>query len=156
MIKTNAMRILDKQKKKYIVHEYECDGGIDGLSVANKLNQDPNKVYKTLITQGNDKNYYVFVVPILKELDLKKAAKAVQVKSIHMIAVKDINIVSGYVRGGCSPIGMKKQYLTTFDESITSIDTVYVSGGKIGVQIEITPNDLISCCKSKLNSICSD
>lgn len=142
--KTNAMRILDKAKVDYKTHTYDAeDGAIDGISVAHKCNQDPKKVYKTLITRGASKNYFVFVIPVEYELDLKKCAKAVGEKSIEMIHVSEINSVSGYIRGGCSPIGMKKQYKTILDESCKTLDTIIFSGGKIGFQIEMKPEELL-------------
>lgn len=153
MVKTNAMRILDKQKISYQTHEYICDGEVDGMSVAQKLGQDPDKLFKTLVTVGADKNYYVFVIPVPKELDLKLASKSVGVKNIAMIHVADINKVTGYIRGGCSPIGMKKSFNTVFDTDILSKETIYVSGGKIGTQIEISPEDLMKCVKSKVSDI---
>ena len=124
-IKTNAMRILDRQKIKYEVLQYECDEFIDGLHTAEK-----------------SKQYYVLVLPIAEEVDLKKAAKAVGEKSIEMIHVKDITAVSGYVRGGCSPIGMKKQYPTVIQECAANFDKVYVSGGRIGTTLCMAPEDL--------------
>lgn len=142
--KTNAMRILDKAKIDYKTYTYDAeDGAIDGVSVAHKCNQDPKKVYKTLITRGASKNYFVFLIPVEYELDLKKCAKAVGEKSIEMIHVSEINSVSGYIRGGCSPIGMKKQYKTILDESCKTLDTIIFSGGKIGFQIEMKPEELL-------------
>lgn len=142
--KTNAMRILDKAKLTYQTYTYDAqDGAIDGVSVALKCNQDPKKVFKTLITRGNSKNYFVFVIPVEHELDLKKCAKAAGEKSVEMIHVNEINSVSGYIRGGCSPIGMKKQYKTVFHESCLSLDTIIFSGGNIGFQIEMKPDELL-------------
>lgn len=144
-VKTNAMRILEKAKIPFLAHTYEHDdGAIDGVSVAQKLGQDENQVFKTLVTQGAGKNYYVFVIPVAKELALKAAAKAVGEKSVEMIPVKDINRVTGYIRGGCSPIGMKKQFRTVLDASAPEQDTIIFSGGKIGFQIEMAPRDLIA------------
>lgn len=144
MIKTNVMRILDKEKVNYKAYEYDCsDGVIDGLSVAKKINQEAKKVFKTLVTQTPKGSIYIFVLPVLKELDLKKAAKAVNEKSIIMIHVKDINKYTGYIRGGCSPIAMKKHYKTIIDLSAKDLDTIIISAGKIGYQIELTPNNLI-------------
>lgn len=148
MVKTNAMRILDKKKIPYITHEYEPTGEIDGLSVAKKLNQDENKIFKTLVTVASDKNFYVFVIPVNEELDLKLAAKSVGVKSLAMIHVVDINKVTGYIRGGCSPIGMKKLYKTVFHNSALNFESICVSGGKIGTQIEINPTSLINITNS--------
>lgn len=142
--KTNVMRILDKEKIKYTHHEYpHGKEAVDGLSVAKLLDQNPGCVFKTLVTHGSG-DYFVFVVPVAEELDLKKAAKAVGEKSVEMIHVKDINKVTGYIRGGCSPIGMKKQYKTVVHISALSIDTIIVSAGKIGFQIELAPLELIS------------
>ena len=152
--KTNAMRMLDKAKVNYTFHEYDhSDGAIDGVAVAAKLGQDPARVFKTRVTQGADRNYYVFVVPVLAELDLKKAAKAAGVKSVAMIHVADINKVTGYIRGGCSPVGMKKQYVTVFDESCLAQPTMLVSGGRIGTQIECAPADLIKASRGKTAAI---
>ena len=143
-VKTNAMRLLDKEKIKYKVHTYENkDGLIDGISVAQKIGLPLEKVYKTLVTQGHSKNYYVFIIPVAAELDLKAAARSVGDKSVEMIHVKDINKITGYIRGGCSPVGMKKEYKTVIDSSCESLDTIIVSAGKIGFQVELTPKDLL-------------
>jgi Cys-tRNA(Pro)/Cys-tRNA(Cys) deacylase len=143
-VKTNAMRILDKEGIKYSTYTYDhSDGVIDGVSVAAKMGQDVERVYKTLVTQGANKDYFVFVIPVAEELDLKAAAKAVGDKSVQMIKVADINKVTGYIRGGCSPIGMKKAYKTVLDSSCMQSDTFIVSAGKIGHQIELSPVDLI-------------
>ncbi len=156
-VKTNAMRLLDKEKIKYTVHTYENkDGQIDGISVAHKLGLPVEKVYKTLVTQGNSKDYFVFVIPVDKELDLKAAAKAVGEKSVEMIHVVDINKVTGYIRGGCSPIGMKKKYKTVIDTTCNALDTMIVSGGKIGFQIEFAPRDLISVIDGGVEKIIMD
>ena len=148
--KTNAMRMLERAKVAYSAHEYPHEEGqaVDGANVARLTGQDPAKVFKTLVTQGADRNYYVFVVPVLAELDLKKAAKAAGVKSVAMIHVADINKVTGYIRGGCSPVGMKKQYRTVFDESVLSQQKVYVSGGRIGTQVCCAPADLIRAARA--------
>ena len=148
--KTNAMRMLERAKVTYTSHEYPHEEGqaVDGANVARLTGQDPARVFKTLVTQGADRNYYVFVVPVLAELDLKKAAKAAGVKSVAMIHVADINKVTGYVRGGCSPVGMKKQYTTVFDESVLSQPKVYVSGGRIGTQVCCAPADLIKAARA--------
>ncbi|MCI5774504.1 MAG: Cys-tRNA(Pro) deacylase [Erysipelotrichaceae bacterium] len=154
MDKTNAMRILDKQKIQYEVKTYDVsDGHIDGLSVCQKCMIDPKMTYKTLVTQGNDHNYYVFVVNVADELDLKKCAKAVKVKSVEMIHVKDINKITGYIRGGCSPIGMKKAFVTTYDQSIMECVKVYVSAGKLGMQIQLDKDDLIALTKGNVADI---
>lgn len=142
--KTNVMRILDKAKVPYTPHYYSHDDGlIDAVSVAAKLGQPVERVYKTLVTRGTSKSFFVFVLPAAMELNLKAAAKAVGEKSIEMIHVSEINAVTGYIRGGCSPIGMKKAYRTTFDERILSFPTIMVSGGKIGTQVELSPDDLL-------------
>ena len=141
--KTNAMRILEQNKINYTPHSYpHGKEPPDGAQVAKLLGQDPETVCKTLVTKGGS-NYYVFVLPVLKELDLKKAAKAVSEKSVEMIPVKDINKVTGYIRGGCSPVGMKKQYKTVFASECEKLEKIIVSGGKIGLQIETKPSDLI-------------
>lgn len=141
--KTNVYRIFDKEKLPYTPHTYpHGDEAVDGMSIAESLGISPKKVFKTLVTQGSDKNYYVFDVPVDRELDLKKAAAAVGVKSVAMIKVADINKITGYVRGGCSPIGMKKKYRTVFDATAGECDTMFVSAGRIGWQIEAKPDDL--------------
>ncbi len=141
--KTNAMRILDSKKIPYEIITYESkDGKIDGVSVAEKIGKDVRSVYKTLVAQGNSKNIYVYIIPVNDELDLKKGAKAVNEKKIEMIPVKDIQKWTGYIRGGCSPIGMKKVYPTVIDESAEGLEKIIVSGGKIGVQLELTVGDL--------------
>ena len=143
-IKTNAMRILDRQKIKYEVLQYECDEFIDGLHTAEKTGAPVEQSFKTLVAQGKSKQYYVLVLPIAEEVDLKKAAKAVGEKSIEMIHVKDITAVSGYVRGGCSPIGMKKPFPTYLDETAQLYDEIGVSAGQRGCQILLAPEDLIN------------
>lgn len=141
-IKTNAMRILERQKIPYQIMTYECDEFVDALKIADQLGLPYEKMYKTLVTIGSSKNYFVFVIPIRRELDLKKAARSVGEKSVAMIHVKEINAVTGYIRGGCTAIGMKKQYVTRIDESAEKLETMIVSGGKIGAQIELKPEDL--------------
>ncbi len=141
-IKTIAMRILDTMKIPYENYTYECKEFRDGLQIADMLGLPYEKVYKTLVTVGNSKNYYVFVIPIAEELDLKKAARAVGEKSVEMIPVKEINRVTGYIRGGCTAIGMKKQYVTRIDESAEALESMIVSGGRLGSQIELAPEDL--------------
>ena len=142
--KTNVMRILEKEGIDYNHYEYpHGKDAVDGLTVAKLMGQDPETVFKTLVTHGGS-GYYVFVVPVAQELDLKKAAKAVGEKSVEMISVKDILKVTGYIRGGCSPVGMKKQYKTVIHRSAENIDKMTVSAGKIGYQIELAPRDLIS------------
>ena len=131
-VKTNAMRILDRMKISYSHYTYECEEFVDGIQIADKLNLSHEKVFKTLVTVGNSKNYFVFVIPIEEELDLKKAAKSVGEKSVAMIPVKDINSITGYIRGGCTAIGMKKQYVTRIAEQARKLQTIIVSGGRIG------------------------
>lgn len=141
-VKTNAMRILDRMKIPYESHTYECEEFTDALKIADMLQLPYEKVYKTLVTMGNSKNYFVFVIPIAEELDLKKAARVVGEKSVAMIHVKDINAVTGYIRGGCTAIGMKKQYVTRIDESAKELERIVVSGGRLGSQLELSPEDL--------------
>lgn len=142
--KTNAMRIIEKEKIPYNSYTYDAgDGAIDGVSVAHKMGQDEKKVYKTLVTKGSGRDYYVFVIPVACELDLKACARSVGEKSVEMIKVSEINKVTGYIRGGCSPIGMKKDYKTVIDSSCLSLDTMIFSGGKIGFQVEMAPAALI-------------
>jgi Cys-tRNA(Pro)/Cys-tRNA(Cys) deacylase len=143
--KTNAMRILERAKVAYTAHEYPHEEGVavDGVTVAASIGEDAACVFKTLVTQGASRNYFVFVIPVAAELDLKAAARSVGEKSVAMIHVADINKVTGYVRGGCSPVGMKKQYVTVFDESALRQEKLYVSGGRIGTQICCAPQDLI-------------
>lgn len=140
--KTNAMRILDKNHIPYETYHYECDSFIDGVHIADKMGQAYETSYKTLVTVGKSKNYYVFAIPIDKELDLKKAAKVVSEKSIEMLPVKDINSVTGYIRGGCTPLGMKKLYKTVIQQDAKQHERIIVSGGKLGTQIELSPLDL--------------
>ena len=148
--KTNAMRILERAKVAYTAHEYPHEEGVavDGIHVAQSMGEDPACVYKTLVTQGASRNYFVFVIPVAAELDLKAAARSVGEKSVAMIHVADINKVTGYVRGGCSPVGMKKQYTTVFDESVLAQEKVYVSGGRIGTQVCCAPADLIKAARA--------
>lgn len=142
-IKTNAMRILDMNNIPYksIAYNHK-DGKVDGVSVAKKIQKDPKEVYKTLVAQGNERDIYVFLIPVEEELDFKKAARAAEEKKIEMISVNDIKKHTGYIRGGCSPIGMKKSYPTFLDTSATDLDSIIVSGGKIGVQIELAIENL--------------
>ncbi|AWX56147.1 Cys-tRNA(Pro) deacylase [Brevibacillus brevis] len=152
--KTNAMRILDKEKIAYTMLTYATDDGkIDGIAVAQKIGREESVVYKTLISQGTSKSYYVFVIPVEAELDLKKAAKAVGEKKIEMIPVKEITKVSGYIRGGCSPIGMKKLFPTVIDQQAQSLETIIVSGGNIGVQIEMAVEGLLQATKGSLADV---
>ena len=152
--KTNVMRVLEQKKIKYTPHSYpHGDEAVDGLSVASLIGEDPAKIFKTLVTRGASKGIYVFVIPVGDELDLKKAAKAVGEKSIDMIHVSEINALTGYIRGGCSPIGMKKQYSTTYDESALDKDTIIVSAGKIGYQVELEPQALMQLTRGRAADI---
>ena len=141
-VKTNAMRILESLKIPYHHMTYKCEEFIDGLQIADMLSLPYEKVYKTLVTIGSSKEYFVFVIPIAEELDLKAAARSVGQKSVEMIHVKDINKVTGYIRGGCTAIGMKKQYVTRIDSSAQEQEKIIVSGGRIGSQLELDPKDL--------------
>lgn len=142
-VKTNAMRILDSHKINYNMHSYDAGKDhIDGVEVAKKIERDFNEVYKTLVAQGSSKEFYVYVIPVHENLDLKKAAKVANEKNVEMIHVKDINKITGYIRGGCSPIGMKKLYKTFVNESAERLSFIIVSAGKIGYQIELSPHDL--------------
>lgn len=142
MNKTNAIRKLDTNNITYEVFEYPSNGPLDAVSVANYLKENPKQVFKTLVTIGASKTNYVFVIPGNKELDLKKAAKAVNEKSIEMIPQKTLLPLTGYIHGGCSPIGMKKLFKTVIDESALEFEKIFVSAGKIGMQIQINSNDL--------------
>ena len=139
--KTNVMRILEQKEISYIPHTYEHEEGVavDGVTVAESLGQDPECVFKTLVARGASRGIYVFCIPVAETLDLKKAARSVGEKSIEMVAVKEINALTGYVRGGCSPVGMKKEYPTVFHETAEIVDTIMVSAGKIGYQVELSP-----------------
>ena len=140
--KTNAMRILDQNKIPFVVHDYTESGTTVGTEVAAVLNQNPDRVFKTLVTVGSSKMNYVFMVPVNKELHLKKAAQAVGEKSIEMIKSKELLPLTGYIHGGCSPIGMKKQFKTVVDASASNFDIIMFSGGKIGYQVEVAVADL--------------
>ena len=147
--KTNVMRLLDQKKVPYTPHTYpHGDDAVDGVTVAQMTGMDPAKVFKTLVARGASKTPYVFVIPVACELDLKKAAKAVGEKSIAMLHVSELTPLTGYVRGGCSPVGMKKQYTTVFDESVLAQEKVYVSGGRIGTQVCCAPADLIRAARA--------
>lgn len=140
--KTNVMRILDQSKISYNHYCYADTDAISGLEITEVLNQNPDRVFKTLVTVGKSKEHYVFVVPVSSELDLKKAAKSVGDKSIEMVKSKELLPLTGYIHGGCSPIGMKKFFKTVIDESALNFDSILFSAGKIGYQVEIAPNDL--------------
>lgn len=141
--KTNVMRVLEQKNIPYTPHAYDPEAGLDGVSVARQLGQDPDCVFKTLVARGASGGLYVFDIPVEANLDLKKAAKAVGEKSIAMIHQKELLPLTGYVHGGCSPVGMKKQYPTVFDETAELFDTICVSAGKIGFQVELSPIELI-------------
>ena len=141
--KTNVMRVLEQKNIPYTPHAYDPEAGLDGVSVARQLGQDPSAVFKTLVARGASGGLYVFDIPVEANLDLKKAAKAVGEKSIAMIHQKELLPLTGYVHGGCSPVGMKKQYPTVFDETAELFDTICVSAGKIGFQVELSPAALM-------------
>ena len=144
--KTNVMRILEQKNIPYTAHAYPHEDGVavDGVTVAQSLGQDPECVFKTLVARGASKGIYVFAIPVAESLDLKKAAKAVGEKSIAMIPQKELLPLTGYVHGGCSPVGMKKQFHTVFHETVILFDTICVSAGKIGAQVEVAPDALIA------------
>ena len=152
-IKTNAMRFLERNKVSFQVNTYECSEFIDGVKMAEYLKQPVEISYKTLVTEGISKRYYVFVIPVAEELDLKKAAKAVGEKSIEMIPVRDINQITGYIRGGCSPLGMKKQFPTIVEARADGLPMIIISGGRLGSQIEINPKDLVKVINGKFDSV---
>ena len=153
--KTNVMRVLDGKKISYESHAYEPDATLSGEDIAGILGEDPKKVFKTLVTQGKSNAYYVFVVPVEAGLDLKKAAKASGEKAIAMIKQKDLLPLTGYVHGGCSPIGMKKQFPTFIHETATELDKIFVSAGKVGFQIELAPADLIKVANCRPADVAS-
>lgn len=152
-IKTNAMRILDRNKIPYEVLTYECDEFIDGLHTAEKTGAPVEQSFKTLVAQGKSGEYYVFVIPIAEEVQLKTAAKAVGEKSVEMIHVRDITKITGYVRGGCSPLGMKKQFRTVIDKSAENFEQIYVSGGRIGSTIKVSPTALARVVRASFAAI---
>jgi Cys-tRNA(Pro)/Cys-tRNA(Cys) deacylase len=159
--KTNVMRILDQKKIPYTARYYDTGEGPEGTReygahVAAALGEDPARGFKTLVARGSSKGIYVFEVPVAESLDLKKAAKAVGEKSIELIPVAQIQGITGYIRGGCSPIGMKKHYPTVFHSTVEDYDTVYVSGGKIGVQIELAPQALVALLDAAVADIISE
>jgi Cys-tRNA(Pro)/Cys-tRNA(Cys) deacylase len=151
--KTNAIRILDSKKIDYITHDYSDSDAVSGLEVAEYLNQDPNKLYKTLVTVSKSNKNYVFLVPVSKELDLKKAAECVNEKNIEMIKSKDLLALTGYIHGGCSPIGMKKQFKTVIDSSLNNLEKIICSAGVIGLQIELKKEDLQKVIPYELHDI---
>lgn len=151
--KTNVMRILDQKKVNYNTYCYVDTDAISGMEVATVLKQDPNQVFKTLVTVGNTKENYVFLIPVSKELDLKKAASVVGEKNIEMIKSKDLLSLTGYIHGGCSPVGMKKNFKTVIDQSATNFATIIFSAGKIGYQVELSLDELRSVISFNLEDI---
>ena len=157
MTKTNAMRMLDRAKIKYDVLRYDYDeSDLSGVHAAAALSLDPNQVFKTLVTRGGKNGLFVFCIPVGAELDLKKCAKCAGVKSLEMIHVKELISLTGYMRGGCSPIGMKKQYKTFIDKSALNYPTVMVSAGKIGYQVELAPEDLAKLARANFAELVSE
>ena len=154
--KTNVMRVLDSKKINYTMHCYADTDAIAGQDVARALNENPDMVFKTLVTVSPSKNYYVFLVPVNRELSLKKAAKAVNEKKVEMIKSKDLLSVTGYIHGGCSPIGMKKNFVTTIDKSALNFDTIMFSAGKIGYQVQMSLEDLKKVIKFSTDDIASE
>ena len=152
-VKTNAMRILDRNKVSYKVNTYECEEFIDGVQIADMLGQPYEMTYKTLVAQGRSGGYFVFVIPIAEELDMKKAARSVGEKSVELIHVKDINKITGYIRGGCTPLGMKKQFPTVVDDTAKTLDEIIISGGRLGSQIFLSPKDLVKVTGGKFEQI---
>lgn len=140
--KTNALREIEAAGVPFTYRTFECPNGVGGMEVATYLGEDPDRVFKTLVTQGKSGEHYVFMVPVSCELDLKKAAKAVDEKAVSMIKSKELLPLTGYIHGGCSPVGMKKQFVTTIDETAQLYDTIMFSGGRIGCQVEMAPDDL--------------
>ena len=152
-VKTNAMRILDRLKLPYTLNSYECKEFIDGVHIADMLGQDPAQSFKTLVCSGKGGGYYVFVLPVARELDLKKAARAVGAKAVELLPVKEINAVTGYIRGGCTAIGMKKQYPTVIDQSAGEFDRIIISGGS---QIFLAPDDFIKATGGSYGDILAE
>ena len=154
--KTNALRLLDRKKIPYTAHTYPCQEFTDGLEVARTLGLDPALVCKTLVTVGKSGGHYVFVLPVQGELDRKKAAALVGEKSLELLHVKDLLAVTGYIRGGCTAIGMKKAFPTVLDATAADGDAIMVSGGRIGLQIQLAPADLLAACGGKLADLCAE
>ena len=151
--KTNVMRILDQKKAKYISHNYAGTGAVSGMEVAETLNENPDMAFKTLVTTGKSANHYVFMIPVSRELDLKKAAASVNEKKIEMLKLKELFPLTGYVHGGCSPVGMKKTFITVIDGSAVKFDTIMFSAGKIGYQVEMSLDELKKVLKFSLADI---
>ncbi|SDA77067.1 Cys-tRNA(Pro)/Cys-tRNA(Cys) deacylase [Butyrivibrio sp. INlla18] len=154
--KTNVMRVLDGKKINYKSHMYEPDATMSGEEIAAILGENADKVFKTLVTQGKSNQYYVFVIPVKRELDLKKAAKAVSEKSISMIPQKELLPLTGYVHGGCSPIGMKKSFPTTIHETAQDFEEIFFSAGKVGYQVELAVKDLEKVVRVSYADVCTD
>lgn len=152
-LKTNAMRILDKNKIPYEYLTYNCEVFTDGITTANALSLPLCQVYKTLVTTGKSGDHYVFVIPVAEELDLKKAAKEVGEKSVEMLPVRDITSVTGYIRGGCTAIGMKKNFVTVIQKDAADLPHIYVSGGKLGMQLKLAPDDLKNVVRAQYGDI---
>lgn len=152
--KTNVMRVLEGKKTPYISHSYEPDASMSGEEIAQILGEEAGKVFKTLVTRGKSGAYYVFVIPVKEELDLKKAAKAAGEKAVSMIKQKELLPLTGYVHGGCSPIGMKKHFPTFIHETAPALDKIFVSAGKVGYQIELDAKDLISIAQCTAADLC--
>ena len=156
-IKTNAVRLLDLKKVDYILHEYDApEGFLDGVSVAKATGIEPERVFKTLVTQGASREYYVCVIPVAEELDMKKAAKHFGEKKLEMIPAKDITKVTGYIKGGCSPVGMKKAFRTAIDENAGRFQRIAVSAGKVGLQMELPLQSLMEAASAQLSDLVSD
>lgn len=153
MKKTNALRFLDQNKIDYEIVEYDPEDGVSGLDVARKTGENPENVYKTLVTVTKDKEHFVFVIPVLNELDLKKAAAELNIKKIDMLPQKDLLPLTGYVHGGCSPIGMKKEFPTYIDKSASGKKYIYVSAGKVGMQVKINPDNLVNLIKASYKDL---
>lgn len=147
------MRILDSNNIKYSQYEYEANQSLTGEEIASILHEDVNSVFKTLITKGKSNDYYAFMIPVNKELDLKKAAKTVCEKSVEMIPFKDLLKITGYVHGGCSPLGMKKDYQVSIDESVLTLEELYFSGGKVGVQVKVKVDDFLNLAHPKITDL---
>lgn len=152
-VKTNAMRFLEKNKIEYTMQSYDCGEFTDGITCTNALGQPVEETFKTLVAKGKTGNYYCFLLPVALELDLKKSAKSVGEKSVELIHVKDINKITGYVRGGCTPIGMKKQFVTIIHNSAENLPLFYISGGRIGTQIHLSPIELAKSINAKFEDI---
>ncbi len=156
-IKTNAVRLLDLKKVDYILHEYDApDGFLDGVSVAKATGIETDRVFKTLVAQGASREFYVCVIPVAQELDLKKAAKHFGEKKLEMIPARDITKVTGYIKGGCSPVGMKKQFRTAIDESARNFERIVVSAGKVGLQMDLPLQSLVEAASAELAELIAE